>query len=247
MKIALLLAGYGNVARRFVELLQESRAELAALEIEPVIVGIVTRRMGNLLDSAGLDATQIAQHLAKGGACWPASVPSALEWSARLRSQGVETRVLIETTTLDIRSGEPAISHVRAALAAGVHVITANKGPVAFAYRALADEAARGRSDVSLFEGAVMDGVPIFNLVRETMPAVTVRGFRGVVNSTTNYILTAMEQRRAVRRRARAHAGRRHRRGRSVARRRRMGCGGESRGAGERLARRAHDAALGAP
>jgi len=193
MKIALLLAGYGNVARRFVELLQESRAELAALDLEPVIVGVVTRRLGNLLDSAGLDATQIARHLAEGGACWPASVPSALEWSARLRSQGVETRVLVETTTLDIRSGEPAISHVRSALASGVHVVTANKGPVAFAYRALADEASAAGVSF-LFEGAVMDGVPIFNLVRDTMPAVTVRGFRGVVNSTTNYILTAMEQ-----------------------------------------------------
>ena len=67
------------------------------------------------------------------------------ECLAQLRSQRAETRVLVETTTLDIQSGEPAISHVRAAFAAGAHVITANKGPVAFAYRALAREARRGR------------------------------------------------------------------------------------------------------
>ncbi len=103
------------------------------------------------------------------------------------------TPVLVETTTLDIESGEPAISHVRAGLAGGAHVITANKGPVAFAYRALAREAAAaGRA--FLFEGAVMDGIPIFNMVRETMPAVTVTGFRGVVNSTTNFMLTSMER-----------------------------------------------------
>jgi homoserine dehydrogenase len=72
-------------------------------------------------------------------------------------------------------------------------VITANKGPVAFAYRALRDEA--DAAGVSFrFEGAVMDGLPIFNLVRETLPAVTIRGFRGVVNSTTNFILSAMER-----------------------------------------------------
>jgi homoserine dehydrogenase len=64
---------------------------------------------------------------------------------------------------------------------------------VAFAYRDLAAEAeAHGRS--FLFEGAVMDGLPVFNLVREVMPAVTVRGFRGVLNSTTNFILTALER-----------------------------------------------------
>jgi homoserine dehydrogenase len=73
-----------------------------------------------------------------------------------------------------------------------VHVVTANKGPVAFAYRRLTDEAAAAGVRF-LFEGAVMDGVPIFNLAREAMPAVNIRGFRGVVNSTTNYILTGME------------------------------------------------------
>jgi homoserine dehydrogenase len=72
-------------------------------------------------------------------------------------------------------------------------VITANKGPVAFAYAALACVVERAERRF-LFEGAVMDGVPIFNLVRETLPAVGMVGFRGVVNSTTNFILTAMEE-----------------------------------------------------
>ncbi len=77
--------------------------------------------------------------------------------------------------------------------AVGAHVVTANKGPVAFAYRELADEA-RARGVSFLFEGAVMDGIPVFNLVRECLPAATIRGFRGVINSTTNHILTAMEK-----------------------------------------------------
>ena len=72
-------------------------------------------------------------------------------------------------------------------------MITANKGPAAFAYRELARDAKQAKRRF-LFEGAVMDGIPIFNLVRETLPAVAITGFRGVVNSTTNYMLTAMEQ-----------------------------------------------------
>ena len=194
MTLALLLVGYGNVAKRFVTLLDESSAALAALDIQPVIVGVMTRRHGRVFDGAGLDASSIAQRLTAGGGQEdPATVPAALEWCARLSSQRAEARVLVETTTLDVRSGEPAISHVRAAFGTGTHVVTANKGPVAFAWRPLADEAAA--AGVSFFfEGAVMDGVPIFNLVRETMPAVEIRGFRGVVNSTTNYLLTAMER-----------------------------------------------------
>ena len=193
MKIDILLVGFGNVARRFVTLLDESRDALTALDIEPAIVGIVTRRHGGVYEAAGLDAVRAARMLAEGGAVGPASSPSTLEWIARLRSQHAETRAMVETTTLDIRSGEPAISHVRAAFAAGAHVVTANKGPAAFAYGALAREAdAAGVS--FLFEGAVMDGIPILSFVRETLPAATIRGFRGVVNTTTNHILNALEQ-----------------------------------------------------
>lgn len=101
-------------------------------------------------------------------------------------------RVVVETTTLDITDGRPALDHVEAALDAGLHVVTANKGPVAFAYDRLRESA--DRNGVSfLFEGTVMDGVPIFNLVRETMPLIEVKGLRGVVNSTTNHILSALE------------------------------------------------------
>jgi len=194
VRIALLLVGFGNVARRFVGLLEESNEVLAAEGIEVSVVGIVTRRHGSVYERAGLDATRAAQRVAEGDTLGPASSsPSVTDALAQLRSQNVEARVLIETTTLDIRSGEPAISHVRAAFADGAHVITANKGPVAFAYRALMDEARRAGVSF-LFEGVVMDGVPIFNLVRETMPGVIIRGFRGVVNSTTNHIITAMER-----------------------------------------------------
>jgi homoserine dehydrogenase len=193
MTIDLLLVGFGHVARRFVELLEESREALTALDVTPRVVGIVTKRHGAMFAEAGLDATEAARRITGGDRIGPVIEPPALEMAARLRSQVAEARVLIETTALDVRSGEPAIAHVRAGFAAGAHVITANKGPVAFAYAALAAEA-RAAGVSFLFEGAVMDGIPIFGLVRETLPAVTVRGFRGVVNSTTNYVLTAMEE-----------------------------------------------------
>jgi homoserine dehydrogenase len=100
--------------------------------------------------------------------------------------------VLIELTPLNQRDGEPAISHVRNALERGQHVITANKGPLAFAYQELRDLAARqGRG--FLFESTVMDGAPLLSIRRAGLPAAEVLGFRGVLNSTTNFILTQME------------------------------------------------------
>ena len=109
------------------------------------------------------------------------------EW---LRAAGVD--VLFEATSLSVRDGQPAIDHIRAALECGAHAITANKGPVVHAYRELsALAAAKGKK--FFFESTVMDGVPIFSLFRDSLPAVELRGFRGILNSTTNVILGGME------------------------------------------------------
>lgn len=192
MRVALLLLGFGHVGRRFVHLLEEQRAVLDAAGIVPVVAGIATARHGHIFNNEGLDATQRARLAAGGDAIGPTSPWSADQLITQLVALRAEAHVVVETTPLVIESGEPAIAHVRSALRAGAHVISANKGPVAHAYDALASQA-RAADRSFLFEGAVMDGIPIFNLVRETMPGVTVLGFRGVVNSTTNAILTAME------------------------------------------------------
>jgi homoserine dehydrogenase len=192
-RVDLLLVGFGHVGRRFASLLEESREPLAALGIGPRVVGIVTRRHGAKFVSAGLDAASAARIVTDGGVIGSAPTPSALELIARWRPDAAAARVLVETTPLDVRSGEPAVSHIRAAFAAGADVVTANKGPIACAYRTLSDEAARTGRQLR-FEGAVMDGIPIFNLVREAMPAATIAGFRGVVNSTTNFLIDAMER-----------------------------------------------------
>ena len=180
-QLDLILVGYGNVARRFVSLVRERQAALRrdhGLVIR--VVATATRRHGCVYAGRAVNAPSTEAFLR-----------DALRKSAVAARQG--RLVVVETTTLDIAKGEPATRHIRTALAGGAHVVTANKGPVAFAHRVLTRAAARaGRR--FLFEGAVMDGVPVFNLVRDTLPAVTVNGFRGVVNSTTNFILTAMEQ-----------------------------------------------------
>jgi homoserine dehydrogenase len=200
MLVDLALVGFGNVARRFVRLLDERRELLIEqYDLSCRVTGIATRRHGATYNPDGLDAVLAARTVEAGGSLAnfarrttdvPAksseTVIEALGHSAAAR------RVLIETTTLDIGAGQPAIDHVMQALQAGCNVVTANKGPAAFAYHELAQIAAK-QGLAFLFEGAVMDGVPIFNLARETLPAVGILGFRGVVNSTTNHILTALE------------------------------------------------------
>ena len=100
--------------------------------------------------------------------------------------------ILFEATSLNVKDGQPAVDHIRAALEHGAHAITANKGPIVHAYRELRDlAAARGKR--FLFESTVMDGVPIFSLF-DQLPAIHLQGFHGILNSTTNVILSEMEQ-----------------------------------------------------
>ena len=196
MRADLALIGFGNVARRFVRLLDEQRHRLAADEgLEYRIVGIATRRHGAMHHTDGVDAALAVKQFEDGrrlDAIAPTTVSTAADVIAALATTDAPLRVVIETTTLGIENGRPAIDHVEAALASGCHVVTANKGPAAFAYAALS-ATARAAGLSFLFEGAVMDGVPVFNLVRETMPTSVVQRFRGIVNSTTNHILTALE------------------------------------------------------
>jgi homoserine dehydrogenase len=173
MQADLALIGFGNVGRRFADLIEERATRLAAdYDLTCRVVGQSTRRGG-------------AQY--EGERC-----ADTFDVIRRLSASTADLRIVVETTTLDIAAGEPAVSHVRFAIAAGCHVVTANKGPAAFAYADLRDEAARAGVRF-LFEGAVMDGIQIFNLVRETLPAVDIIGFEGVVNTTTNHIITALE------------------------------------------------------
>lgn len=198
-ELTLVLIGFGNVARRFVSLLGETADRL---DFTWKVVGIATRHHGSVVDPDGIDI-QRAITMVEARQSLDRLDPDPRERSGidvirqvadALADDAAEGRLAcVETTVLDIDRGEPAVSHVRAALEGRAHVVTANKGPAAFAYHEL-EALAESVDRVFMFEGAVMDGVPVFNLVRETMPAITIEGFRGVINTTSNFILSELER-----------------------------------------------------
>jgi homoserine dehydrogenase len=191
--IRLALVGFGNVGRRFAEQLRGQYAR--ALEAEGArvrVTGIATARHGLAIDPRGIDLDRALRLVAKGRAL------ERLHRGARVRDVRafivrVPADVLVEVTTLDPRSGEPATAHVRQALGRGMHVVTANKGPVAFALRSL-KALARRRKRLLLHEGAVMDGTPVFNLAERCLRGARILSFRGTLNSTTNLVLSRMEE-----------------------------------------------------
>jgi homoserine dehydrogenase len=96
-----------------------------------------------------------------------------------------------------VKTGQPATEHLRTALDLGIHAITANKGPIVHAYHELT-ALAKERNRQFLYESTVMDGVPVFSMFPYGLPATDIRGFSGVLNSTTNVVLTEIEKGRSM-------------------------------------------------
>ena len=167
----LALIGFGNVGRAFARLLEKKRASFPFR-----IVGIHTARHGTALSAKGLG-------------CEPQFGPAAASVESFLDAAKAE--VAIEVTPLNPLTGEPAISHIRAAFARRMHVVTANKGPLAHAYAELVEEA-RAAGVHFRFESTVMDGAPVFSMVRDHLPGVQVLGFTGVLNSTSKIVVEAL-------------------------------------------------------
>ncbi len=187
----LLFIGFGNVAREMARIFSE-RASYPNLQLAPTVVGIFTARHGGIENPNGINLAAVLKNLKENGRLTRDGIGlSALTPLEAART--LDYDVLVELSSLSIKDrGEPAISHIRAALERGKSVASANKGPVSFAYSDLM-ELARKNNAHYLFESAVMDGAPLFNLAQRCMKGASIKGFSGVLNGTTNFILSFME------------------------------------------------------
>ena len=177
------------MGRALLRLLISKESELRRkYDVRWRLTGVATRRFGWIADPDGLNPIgALGGRFSSNGA----TARNVHEWLERGKAD-----VLFECSSLDALTGQPAIEHLTAALEHGAHAITANKGPLVYAFgelTALAKE--RGRQ--FLYESTVMDGVPIFSLFPLGLPASDLRGFSGVLNSTTNVVLTEVEKGRS--------------------------------------------------
>ena len=187
----LALLGFGNVGRAFARLLTRKETELKGrYDITYTVTGIATGRHGSAINPNGLDLDK-ALALVESGQSLSLITQSPVNASLDF-VRSVPADVLFENSPVNHQTGQPAIDHLHLALELGMHTITANKGPVVHAYRELT-EFAKTKGRKFYFESTVMDGAPIFSLFRFALPGVQLLGFHGILNSTTNLILTRME------------------------------------------------------
>lgn len=193
--LRLCIAGFGNVTKRFLRLLQEKEAYLAeTYGYGFSIIGVCSPSRGILAGGDGLSIDGLFEMdetrykfdgLAEFFSPWD-------ERGALAMIDRCQADVFIELSTLSIKDGEPATSYIERAFERGMHVITANKGPEAWHFDRLAEKAHTAGKEY-LFETAVMDGTPIFNFARETLHGCEILGIKGILNGTSNFVLHQLE------------------------------------------------------
>ena len=194
MNMRLILIGFGVVGQGFAEILRDKSAELAQEQgFAAQIIGVVTASKGTLYRPGGLDIAALLQAAQSSSfESYPeqAGLVRGLSADVMIERRAADTLVEMSPTNLD--TAEPAISHCHRALESGMHLVLANKGPVALDYANLQAKAA-DRGLQLRYEATVMAGTPIMSLAQEALAGCGIRSARGILNGTTNYILTEME------------------------------------------------------
>lgn len=195
MQRRIILIGCGVVGQGFLEILVKKRALLAEkFDFEPVLIGVADMRMGSILARDGMDIQAFLEHLKATGTVhdFPAENPTVGLNSLELIREA-EADIMVEVTFTDIKTGEPATSHIMAAFDKGMCVATTNKGPVTLHFKELG-ELARKRNVLFGYEGVVISGTPTFNLLEYCLAVNDIREIKGILNGTTNFMLTKMEE-----------------------------------------------------
>jgi homoserine dehydrogenase len=190
------LIGCGTVGQGLLQILHEKKEHLRdAFGFEARVVAIADKLKGTLLVPEGLDIPAVLALLAagKGLAEYPKATPAQAELLDPLDMiERTDADIIAEMTYTDIKTGEPATSYIKKALRAGKSVVTSNKGPAALHYREIQDLARKNGLQFRI-EGTVMSGTPVFHLAEVGLAGNAVREVKGILNGTTNFILTKME------------------------------------------------------
>ena len=189
MKHRVALVGFGTVGLGLVEILKSKRHDLMQkYGFEFDLVAVADINWGSCFNPDGLDL----QGLLDAGRSKSKFSRDVNDWDSLAMIRECNATVICELSYTNLETGEPAISHCRAAFETKKHVVTSNKGPAALAYREL-KKLAEQNGVQFLIEGTVMSGTPVINLATGPLAGCQISKARGILNGTTNYILTQME------------------------------------------------------
>lgn len=186
MRIAII--GYGGVGRAFVQLLSDKRLELLKEGLD-IKLNYIIGRAGGIYSPDGIEIDKFIQY-SKDFISYPDGGSKSIGFKDILINNDID--MLVETTSTNIVDGEPGTTHIIKALELCIHVVTANKGPIVLRYKELKELALK--NNVQLGIGCTTGGaLPSINAGIFDMAGANIEGIEGILNGTTNYIISLME------------------------------------------------------
>jgi homoserine dehydrogenase len=188
--LRIIICGFGTVAQSLAKLLVSRMDDLyAKYGIKPRIVGAFDSK-GGVADPAGLDVNRLVEVKKKFGTVRKYDKTKKNMTGLEIINN-VDADVLVETTASNYKDAEPGMSHIISAMKRRIHVISVNKGPLALAFPSLM-ELATYNQVLLRFSGTVGGGTPILDYAKNSLRGEQITSFAGILNGTTNYILTNM-------------------------------------------------------
>ena len=194
MELAIVLIGYGVVGQGLIDLLVRTADTLRETHgVSFRVVGICDLLRGSVYRPDGLSLSEVQRAVRQSESLADCCTTAMTGLDALQMIEQSDAHVVVEATPTDITTGEPAMSYFKAALQTGKHLVTTNKGPTALALHELT-QMARENGVEFLYEGTVMAGTPVLNLARRFLAGCSFTRIRGILNGTTNYLLSRMEE-----------------------------------------------------
>jgi homoserine dehydrogenase len=188
----LIFVGFGTVAQGCARHLVRNKQYLREnYGFKYEVVAITDVIKGSILNDKGLDLSAALQLVEKGTKLDEGGMKGRGGLSSIDTIKESTGDIVIEATWTNLKDAEPGTSHIIAALKSGTDVATSNKGPIALHFKKLA-ELAKARKRHLRYESTVMSGTPIFNMHEFCLQGAKMSKMRGILNGTTNYILTEM-------------------------------------------------------
>lgn len=192
----IVIIGLGVVGTGLAEILHDKRKILKeTYGFEYKILGICDLIKGSIYDENGLDLGEVLKLNREKGKIQDYSCKEKGLGSTDMIAKP-EVDIVAEVTPTNVKTGEPGLTHFRTALNHKKHIVSTNKGPIALKYKELSELAEENRVYLG-FEGTVISGTPAINLGVRDLAGCHIKSVRGILNGTTNYILTNMEEGRS--------------------------------------------------
>ncbi|HXT85109.1 MAG TPA: homoserine dehydrogenase [Verrucomicrobiae bacterium] len=186
----LIICGMGVVGQSFIKLLVDNINPLyKKYGIRPRVVACIDKG-GIAYSQTGLDLEKLIMVKKKFGTV---SKYSQNKYSFDNPIENIESEIFLELTPTNLVTGEPGLSNIISALRTQKNVITVNKGPLALSFPSLI-ELANYNNVLLRFSGTVGGGTPILEFAKHCLKGDKITSFTGILNGTTNYILTKMTE-----------------------------------------------------